>query len=166
VPFVIILRMSLSDPASAQPPYRPLLDWSQGWAGIRLFIEGLDLENYATILTDPLYASAFLTSVRIAATGGAEAAAEVRKVESAVAGLGTQSGAAASGVDELRERMEKTAAEARALAEDYKELGEEVENNTKRNNVARASAVGLGIGGAIHHQAHCALFIVLKQINE
>ncbi|MCA3584189.1 MAG: ABC transporter permease subunit [Methylocystis sp.] len=69
VPFVIILRMSLSDPASAQPPYRPLLDWSQGWAGIRLFIEGLDLENYATILTDPLYASAFLTSVRIAATG-------------------------------------------------------------------------------------------------
>ncbi len=69
VPFVIILRMSLSDPASAQPPYRPLIDWSQGWTGIRLFIEGLDLENYATILTDPLYASAFLTSVRIAATG-------------------------------------------------------------------------------------------------
>jgi putrescine transport system permease protein len=68
-PFLIVLRMSLSDPALAQPPYRPLIDWSQGWAGVKLFLEGLDLENYATILTDPLYASAFLTSLRVAALG-------------------------------------------------------------------------------------------------
>jgi len=67
VPFLIILRMSFSDPATAQPPYRPLFDWSQGWAGVKLFLDGLDLENYATILTDPLYVAAFLTSLRIAA---------------------------------------------------------------------------------------------------
>jgi putrescine transport system permease protein len=69
VPFLIILRMSLSDPASAQPPYRPLVDWSQGLAGVRAFLEGLDIENYVTVLTDPLYGSAFLTSLRIAAVG-------------------------------------------------------------------------------------------------
>jgi putrescine transport system permease protein len=68
-PFLIILRMSLSDPASAQPPYRPLLDWSQGWEGITGFVAALDIENYITVLTDSLYASAFLTSLRIAALG-------------------------------------------------------------------------------------------------
>jgi putrescine transport system permease protein len=68
-PFLIILRMSLSDPASAQPPYKPLLDWSQGWEGFTTFIAALDIENYVTILTDNLYASAFITSLRIAALG-------------------------------------------------------------------------------------------------
>ncbi len=61
--------MSLSDPASAQPPYRPLLDWAAGLDGVRNFVAGLDLENYATILGDPLYGSAFLTSLRVAALG-------------------------------------------------------------------------------------------------
>jgi putrescine transport system permease protein len=68
-PFLIILRMSLSDPASALPPYRPLLDWSQGLEGISAFMTGLDLDNYVTVITDSLYASAFLTSLRIAALG-------------------------------------------------------------------------------------------------
>jgi putrescine transport system permease protein len=68
-PFLIILRMSLSDPASAQPPYKPLLDWSQGWEGFTTFIAALDIENYVTILTDNLYASAFITSLRIAVLG-------------------------------------------------------------------------------------------------
>jgi putrescine transport system permease protein len=69
VPFLIILRMSLSDPASAQPPYKPVLDWSKGIDGLQAFFAGLDLENYVTVLTDSLYASAFLTSLRIAAIG-------------------------------------------------------------------------------------------------
>ncbi len=68
-PFAFVLRMSLSDPASAQPPYRPLLDWTAGWEGVRSFLAGLDLENFATVLSDPLYGSAFLTSLRIAALG-------------------------------------------------------------------------------------------------
>ncbi len=69
MPFAFVLRMSLSDPASAQPPYRPLLDWTAGWEGVGTFVAGLDLENYATVLSDPLYGSAFLTSLRIAALG-------------------------------------------------------------------------------------------------
>ncbi len=69
VPFLIILRISLSDPASVQPPYRPQLDWSQGWDGITAFLAGLDFENYGTVFTDGLYASAFVTSLRIALLG-------------------------------------------------------------------------------------------------
>ncbi len=69
LPFAFVLRMSLSDPASAQPPYRPLLDWTAGWEGVSTFVAGLDLENFSTVLSDPLYGSAFLTSLRIAALG-------------------------------------------------------------------------------------------------
>jgi putrescine transport system permease protein len=69
VPFLIILRISLSDPASMQPPYRPQFDWSQGLGGIGPFLAGLDFENYLTVLTDGLYASAFVTSLRIALLG-------------------------------------------------------------------------------------------------
>jgi putrescine transport system permease protein len=68
-PFLIILRMSLSQPASAQPPYRPLLDLAAGWDGIKAFAAGLNFDNYGTLLSDDLYISAFWTSLRIAALG-------------------------------------------------------------------------------------------------
>ena len=71
VPFLIILRMSLSDPALAQPPYKPLFDWAQGWEGVTLFLAALDFENYLTILADELYLSALITSLRIALIGTA-----------------------------------------------------------------------------------------------
>jgi putrescine transport system permease protein len=71
LPFLIILRMSLSQPASALPPYRPLLDLSAGWEGVRTFALGLNLDNYATLLTDDLYVATLLTSLRIAAVGTA-----------------------------------------------------------------------------------------------
>jgi putrescine transport system permease protein len=68
VPLLLILRMSLSDPAAAQPPYRPA--W-QSLAGLGEFLGALDFENYLTVATDRLYLSAFLTSLRIAALGTA-----------------------------------------------------------------------------------------------
>ena len=67
LPFLIILKISLSDPATAQPPYRPLLDLSGGFAGLREFLSGLDLENFQTLLGDSLYLGAAVSSVRIAA---------------------------------------------------------------------------------------------------
>ncbi|MGL4636421.1 MAG: ABC transporter permease [Beijerinckiaceae bacterium] len=67
VPLLIILRMSLSDPASAQPPYKPV--WDGSIAGIAALLAGFDFENYITILTDSLYVQSFLTSLRIAALG-------------------------------------------------------------------------------------------------
>ena len=42
VPFIIVLKISLSDYAISIPPYTPTLDLSQGWAGIREFLDGLD----------------------------------------------------------------------------------------------------------------------------
>jgi putrescine transport system permease protein len=69
LPFLFILRMSLSDPALAQPPYKPVLDLTQGLAGLWDFLKGLDFEAYQTVLTDPLYLGALGTSLRIAALG-------------------------------------------------------------------------------------------------
>jgi putrescine transport system permease protein len=67
LPFLIVLKISLSDPATAQPPYRPLLDLGQGLEGWRAFLSGLDLENFQTLLGDDLYFGAAVSSVRIAA---------------------------------------------------------------------------------------------------
>jgi putrescine transport system permease protein len=63
VPFLIVLKISLSDPASAQPPYVPVFEWGEGAS----FFAALDLENYRTLFEDSLYWSAALSSVRIAA---------------------------------------------------------------------------------------------------
>ncbi|WP_420328571.1 ABC transporter permease subunit [Mameliella sp.] len=67
VPFIIVLKISLSDIALARPPYAPQLDLNEGWAGIRAFFAGLDLENFTFLTTDDLYWKAYLSSVRIAA---------------------------------------------------------------------------------------------------
>ena len=67
LPFLIVLKISLSDPATAQPPYRPLLDVWQGLEGWRAFLSGLDLENFQALLGDDLYLGAAVSSVRIAA---------------------------------------------------------------------------------------------------
>src|SRR5579863_4245543 len=67
VPFLIVLRISLSQPALAQPPYTPLLNLLAGWHGITAFFGALSLDNYALIGSDPLYLLSFVKSVEIAA---------------------------------------------------------------------------------------------------
>ncbi|QFS84437.1 Putrescine transport system permease protein PotH [Roseivivax sp. THAF40] len=67
VPFLIVLKISLSDIALAIPPYTPTLDFSEGWAGLRDFIAALDFENFVFLTTDDLYWKAYLSSLRIAA---------------------------------------------------------------------------------------------------
>jgi len=67
VPFLIVLRISLSQPALAQPPYTPLLDLLAGWHGITAFFGALSLDNYVLIGADPLYLLSFVKSVEIAA---------------------------------------------------------------------------------------------------
>jgi putrescine transport system permease protein len=66
LPFLIVLKISLSDPATAQPPYRPVLDWSGGIEALRAFVAALDLENFQMLLGDSLYFGAAVSSVRIA----------------------------------------------------------------------------------------------------
>jgi putrescine transport system permease protein len=65
-PFVIVLKISLSDTVVAQPPYVPVLDLSQGMAGLKEFFGALDFETYEFLLSDSLYINAFLSSVKIA----------------------------------------------------------------------------------------------------
>jgi putrescine transport system permease protein len=66
VPFLIVLKISLSDIAMAIPPYTPTLDLSEGWAGIREFFANLDFENFEFLATDDLYWKAYLSSLQIA----------------------------------------------------------------------------------------------------
>src|SRR5215213_5484254 len=63
VPFLIVLKISLSDTAVAQPPYRPVFEWGD----VTGFFGGLDLENFRLLVEDDLYFLATLSSVRIAA---------------------------------------------------------------------------------------------------
>jgi putrescine transport system permease protein len=65
-PFVIVLKISLSDAAISQPPYSPVLDLSKGWSGFVEFLGGLDFEAYEFLLSDSLYLNAFLSSLKIA----------------------------------------------------------------------------------------------------
>jgi len=67
IPFLIVFRISLSDIALAQPPYLPVLDWSEGVGALFSWLRALDFENYAWILEDDLYWISYLSSLRIAA---------------------------------------------------------------------------------------------------
>ena len=66
-PFLIVLKISLSDLAVARPPYTPQLDLSEGWSGLRAFFAELDFENYVFLAEDSLYINAYLSSLKIAA---------------------------------------------------------------------------------------------------
>ena len=67
-PFLIVLKISFSEIALAQPPYLPTWDT---WDGVRAFFTAPNLENYQIIFTENLYRNAYLSSVRIAATATA-----------------------------------------------------------------------------------------------
>lgn len=66
VPFLIVLKISLSDTAIAIPPYTPTLDITGGWAAIKDFFSQLDLENFEFLTSDDLYWKAYLSSLTIA----------------------------------------------------------------------------------------------------
>jgi putrescine transport system permease protein len=65
VPFLIVLKISLSDIALARPPYMPQFSWADG---IWDFISQLDFENFIFLTSDDLYWKAYLSSVQIALT--------------------------------------------------------------------------------------------------
>jgi len=65
VPFLIVLKISLSQTALAQPPYVPVLDLAAGWQGIRDFVSALTLDGYALLFSDSLYLMSYLKSLAI-----------------------------------------------------------------------------------------------------
>jgi putrescine transport system permease protein len=69
VPFGIVAKMSLSQVATAIPPYVPVFGLDDGPAGWLAKARELSADNYGVIFGDRLYVDAFLTSIRIAATG-------------------------------------------------------------------------------------------------
>jgi putrescine transport system permease protein len=66
VPFLIVVKISLSQSAIAQPPYVPVLDPYAGWGGLKDFIAGLSSDSYASLAADPLYLWSYLKSLEIA----------------------------------------------------------------------------------------------------
>ena len=67
VPFLIVLRISFSEPVIAIPPYAPQFNLSDGWQGLVDNFSQLSLSNYAWLFSDALYTNAYLSSLRIAA---------------------------------------------------------------------------------------------------
>jgi putrescine transport system permease protein len=67
VPFLIVLKISLSETAIAQPPYTPVFDIAAGWHGLAAFFAGLSLDNYVLLGSDPIYLLSYVKSVEIAA---------------------------------------------------------------------------------------------------
>ena len=71
IPFLIVIKISLSQTAIAMPPYVPTLDLAAGWAGIQEFFAGLGLDNFTTLLSDDIYALSYLKSLQVAAVSTA-----------------------------------------------------------------------------------------------
>ncbi|MEM1345367.1 MAG: ABC transporter permease subunit [Pseudomonadota bacterium] len=64
LPFLIVLKIAVSEPAVAQPPYVPVWDsFGAAWAHVR----APDFSNFAFLFSDPLYVNSYLNSLQIAA---------------------------------------------------------------------------------------------------
>jgi putrescine transport system permease protein len=62
-PFLIVLKISFSQPTIAMPPYLPTWDT---WEAIKTHLLNLDFGNYEFLFSDPLYANSYLNSLWIA----------------------------------------------------------------------------------------------------
>jgi len=63
IPFLTVMKISLSEARMGVPPYLPLVEWAED--GTIALHAGL--ANFTTLLGDPLYVLAYLNSLRIAA---------------------------------------------------------------------------------------------------
>ncbi|MEL6335844.1 MAG: ABC transporter permease subunit [Pseudomonadota bacterium] len=62
-PFLIVLKISISEPAIAQPPYVPTWD---SWQAMVNHLSNIRFDNYTFLFGDPLYVNAYLNSLQIA----------------------------------------------------------------------------------------------------
>ena len=70
-PFLIVLRMSLSQTAVASPPYLPVFDLAAGWNGAKQFAGALSFDNFRIVFFDAIYITSYLKSLEIAAVATA-----------------------------------------------------------------------------------------------
>jgi putrescine transport system permease protein len=66
-PFVIVVKISLSQTAIAQPPYVPILDLWAGWRGLTTFFSALSFDAYRLLASDAIYLFSYLKSLTVAA---------------------------------------------------------------------------------------------------
>jgi putrescine transport system permease protein len=66
VPFGLVLKISLSQTAIAQPPYTPLFDLTAGFAGTKAALSALSLDNFRLLIADDLYILSYLRSIAVA----------------------------------------------------------------------------------------------------
>ena len=66
-PFAIVLKISLSQTAIAQPPYLPVFDIAAGWRGLGDLLAALSLDAYRLIASDTIYFFSYLRSLQVAA---------------------------------------------------------------------------------------------------
>ncbi len=66
VPFVMVLRIGLSQSELAQPPYSPIFDPAAGWQGLKDFVGALSFANYRLLFSDWIYLSSYLRSLTVA----------------------------------------------------------------------------------------------------
>lgn len=62
IPFILVVKISLSQPVLAIPPFHPLFQWSAE----QVLQLRLNLATYSALFTDPFYASALISSIKIA----------------------------------------------------------------------------------------------------
>ncbi len=67
VPFLFILKISLSQTAIAQPPYAPAFTLAEGLQGLKAAFAQLSIENFKLLISDSLYAASYFRSVTVAA---------------------------------------------------------------------------------------------------
>src|ERR1700759_3541131 len=67
VPFLFVLKISLSQTAIAQPPYLPVFDPAEGWAAIKTACAALSFDNFRLLPSDDLYVLSYLRSLLVAA---------------------------------------------------------------------------------------------------
>jgi putrescine transport system permease protein len=66
-PFALVLKISLSQSALSQPPYTPVLDWSDDLHTLWEKLSTLSLESFRGLVGDSLYVQSYVSSVLIAA---------------------------------------------------------------------------------------------------
>jgi len=70
-PFAIVLKISLSQAALAQPPYLPVFDLAAGWAGLKEFAAQLSADSFKLLASDPIYLLSYFKSLAVAAVSTA-----------------------------------------------------------------------------------------------
>ncbi|WP_298254147.1 ABC transporter permease subunit [Bradyrhizobium sp.] len=66
VPFLFVLKISLSQTAIAQPPYTPVFSLDEGWEAIKTAFAALSLDNFRLLVSDDLYVLSYLRSLAVA----------------------------------------------------------------------------------------------------